>query len=114
MTPMTARRPTTDAGRAGYVLERLPEIVRKHRGSLSRRAAAREIGINYETLNRLERGEDSSTRTLLKVFAWLDGSVWLDKRPVERRKRDRAAKIEALREEGKNWTEADALTRDMT
>lgn len=67
-------RPRTYAAISRYSLERLPATVRKKRDGLSQRTAAKQIGINYSTLSRLELGEDSSTRTLLKVFAWLDGT----------------------------------------
>lgn len=38
---------------------------------VSLRKAAREIGIQYSTLHRFERGEDIEASALLKILLWL-------------------------------------------
>ncbi len=38
---------------------------------LSVRAAAKELGLHYATLNRFERGENPDARTLAKVIFWM-------------------------------------------
>lgn len=56
-----------------HTLEALPELAleaRRHRG-LSLRSAAREIGISFPVLARLERGNDVMLSNALAVLRWL-------------------------------------------
>lgn len=68
-----AERPT------GYdeladVLANLPLLVREARRArgLSLRAAAKEIGVAFSTITRLEHGEDVVLSNAVVVLRWLD------------------------------------------
>lgn len=61
------------------VLGSLPLLVREARRArgLSLRSAAKEIGCSFNTLTRIESGEDCVLSNALLVLAWLD-----DLRPI--------------------------------
>lgn len=69
-----SKRPRTYASITKHSLLRLPQTVIRRRGELSVREAARQIGISHQTLRRIESGEGASTRSLVQVFDWLDGT----------------------------------------
>lgn len=58
------------------VVEALPMLVREHRRrrGVSLRAAARELGVSFSTLDRIERGEDYNSRSLPDLLRWLESS----------------------------------------
>jgi transcriptional regulator with XRE-family HTH domain len=67
-------KPPSYAEIARRSLEALPHEVtaeRKRRG-LSMRPAARQIGVTLSTLERIESGQNTSTRQLMKIFTWLE------------------------------------------
>lgn len=56
------------------VIENLPLLVRETRRSrgLSGRAAAKQAGMNFTTLSRVEHGEDMRASSLQAILRWLD------------------------------------------
>lgn len=52
----------------------LPLILRSARRmrGLSLRAAAQEIGVNFNTVGRVENGTECDTGTLVAILRWLD------------------------------------------
>jgi DNA-binding XRE family transcriptional regulator len=57
------------------VLDALPILLRENRRrtGMSLRSAAREIGVSFATISRLEDGNDASLTNAMKVIAWLGG-----------------------------------------
>jgi transcriptional regulator with XRE-family HTH domain len=54
------------------IVSDLPALIRARRGSMSLRAAAKESGVYFTTLSRLERGlENPRATTLVQVLRWL-------------------------------------------
>lgn len=51
--------------------DQVGDLLRKRRGSMGLRAAAREIGISPTTLSRIENGHIPDLGTLEKICAWL-------------------------------------------
>ena len=56
------------------VVASLPLLLREARRArrLSMRAAAREMGISFSTVTRIEQGEDCALSNAMTVFRWLD------------------------------------------
>jgi DNA-binding XRE family transcriptional regulator len=52
---------------------RLGELIRKWRFHTERDlgSVAKEIGISYSTLRRVEKGEQCDSRSLSRIIAWL-------------------------------------------
>lgn len=71
---MSDGKPTTYAELAD-VISNLPLIAREHRRHrrLSLRAAATECGIGFNSLFRLEKGENVSLDNAVAILRWLDG-----------------------------------------
>lgn len=61
-------------GEMADVLANLPLIVREARRArgISGRAAAKQMGIDFNTLGRLERGHDVRIDVLAPILRWLD------------------------------------------
>jgi ribosome-binding protein aMBF1 (putative translation factor) len=57
------------------VLGELPSIVRekRRREQLSLREAARQLGMSFSTVSRIENGEDGSLSNTVKVLMWVGG-----------------------------------------
>ena len=55
------------------LVENLPLIVleNRRRRQISLREAARELGVSFSTISRVERGEDFNTRILSDLLRWL-------------------------------------------
>ncbi len=55
------------------LVENLPLIVleNRRRRQISLREAARELGVSFSTISRVERGEDFNTRILSNLLRWL-------------------------------------------
>lgn len=55
----------------------LPVVLRAARRmrGLSLRAAAKEIGISFSTVDRVESGKEIDTGTLVAVMRWLDDNT---------------------------------------
>lgn len=55
------------------LVENLPLIVleNRRRRQISLREAARELGVSFSTISRVERGEDFNTRILPDLLRWL-------------------------------------------
>lgn len=68
-----AEKPTTYTELAG-VLGALPMLLREARRSrgLSLRATAEQVGIDFNTLRRIEVGGQFNTKALLPILRWLD------------------------------------------
>ena len=64
----------TSYAELAMVLERMPLLAREARRSrgLSLRAAAKDMGLNFSTLNRFERGEDVVLSNAVTIMRWLD------------------------------------------
>jgi transcriptional regulator with XRE-family HTH domain len=58
------------------VLANIPLICRETRRArgLSLREAARQVGVSFSTLHRIESGEDCVASHLIGVMRWLDGT----------------------------------------
>ncbi|SEF34344.1 Helix-turn-helix domain-containing protein [Amycolatopsis pretoriensis] len=56
------------------VLESLPHALReiRERRGMSIRSAAKEIGINFATVSRIEAGRDHRVDNVIAVLRWLD------------------------------------------
>jgi transcriptional regulator with XRE-family HTH domain len=56
------------------VIANLPLILREARRARRRslRAAAREIGVSFSTISRIESGEDAAGTSITAVLRWLD------------------------------------------
>jgi transcriptional regulator with XRE-family HTH domain len=56
------------------VIARLPMLLREARRArgLSMRAAARELGISFSTVHRIEEGQDCALSNAVAVLRWLD------------------------------------------
>lgn len=63
------------------VLENLPLIVREARRArrVSLRCAGQQMGVDFNTLGRLERGHDIRIDVLSAIFRWLDAPVTGDR-----------------------------------
>lgn len=70
---MTAAHPTPYAEMA-EVIARLPMLLREARRArgLSLRAAARQLGMSFSTVTRMEAGEDCALSNAVAVLRWLD------------------------------------------
>jgi ribosome-binding protein aMBF1 (putative translation factor) len=57
------------------VIESLPLLVReaRRRRRLSIRAAAREMGMSFSTVHRIEQGDDCALSNAMTALRWLDG-----------------------------------------
>ena len=55
------------------LVENLPLIVleNRRRRQISLREAARELGVSFSTISRVERGEDFNSRILPDLLRWL-------------------------------------------
>ena len=55
------------------LVENLPLIVleNRRRRQISLREAARELGVSFSTISRVERGEDFNIRILSDLLRWL-------------------------------------------
>lgn len=71
---MTAPTTYTELGRILTLLGFLAREQRRARG-LSLRAAAKEIGVSFSTLDRIEGGENAQIDSALAILKWLDRSV---------------------------------------
>lgn len=56
------------------VIDRLPMLLREARRArgLSMRAAAKELGISFSTIPRIEAGQDCALSNAVAVMRWLD------------------------------------------
>jgi transcriptional regulator with XRE-family HTH domain len=56
------------------VIGNVPVLLREARRArgLSLRAAARELGMSFSTVDRIERGEDGVVSNTVAVLRWLD------------------------------------------
>jgi DNA-binding Xre family transcriptional regulator len=57
---------------ARITLEQLGPMLKKQRGSVGVRAAAKEIGISAATLSRVESGKQPDLATFAKICDWLE------------------------------------------
>jgi ribosome-binding protein aMBF1 (putative translation factor) len=66
-------RPTPYAELADLIGS-LPLLIREARRArqLSLRAAARELGVSFSTISRMENGEDCALSNAVAVLRWLD------------------------------------------
>lgn len=57
------------------VLAALPLICREMRRArgLSMREAAKQVGVSFSTIHRIESGEDCVASNLIAVMRWVDG-----------------------------------------
>lgn len=71
------RRGTNRHPAMGALLEQVPNALRTRREirGLSLRSAAAEIGINYNTMRRIESGHDYNVSNLRAVVSWLGGDA---------------------------------------
>jgi transcriptional regulator with XRE-family HTH domain len=58
----------------GDVISNLPLLLREARRArgLSLRGAARELGMSFATVTRMEKGEDCALSNAVAVLRWLD------------------------------------------
>lgn len=56
-------------------LERLREAIAEKRGGDSIRTAAKQIGVDFGTLARIEKGQTPTLDTYAKICAWLGVSL---------------------------------------
>jgi DNA-binding XRE family transcriptional regulator len=70
---MTSGMPTPYAELSDLIAA-LPLLLREARRArrLSQRAAARELGISFSTISRIENGEDCVASHVVAVLRWLD------------------------------------------
>lgn len=73
---MSNTKPTT-FGELAQVIDELPVVLRGLRRSrgLSQREAAKQMGISFATVGRVEQGTECDTGTLLAILRWLDAPL---------------------------------------
>jgi len=67
------------------VIARLPLLLREARRArgLSMRAAAKELGMSFSTVYRMEEGNDCALSNAVAVLRWLDQTAARPARPAE-------------------------------
>jgi transcriptional regulator with XRE-family HTH domain len=71
------RKEPTPFAELAQIIENLPVIVLNARRAkrLSQRALARQAGMSFSTVSRIENGEEMSTVSLAAILGWLNGEM---------------------------------------